>query len=605
MLSVLLRSLTQAGRVLRNFITRPIFMIRSKLYYMTNLGRYLSRLPSLFTALPKAVAKKPEKRADYASVGKVFMAKKFIAIIAIVVIVVPILFYIFIWPLIQPLWFTVSYTVGDNKYATYSGRVKIYFDDDREQLMFHGRLLDGKYSERGTLWHETSFMKYTGTFTEGLYDEFGTVYGADGLMLYEGSFAMGLYQGTGTLYSEGSGDKLYEGEFDKGLYSGQGILYYPDGSRLYEGLFLLGLYHGPGELYYENGRLEYKGNFDMGLYSGWGELYNENGVLIYEGEFLRGEKSGFGTEYDDEGNIVYKGGFADGKYDGQGTLYDEEGNIIYEGGFAGGEFDGQGTLYDKEGNIIYEGGFAGGQFDGVGKLAMEDGYAFEGAFSGGAADGMGKLTLDGITVYVGDFAGGLAQGSGTFVDRASGVTFTGQFEDGMIAPGPLFAMDVASIYAAFETGMTEFQSDTEFFLYNSVLGYTLRFEYASEDNPAKLVAIYMSPNAKLPTAGGAAAMAASASKGSGNEQPAPDAKRPTGRILSMTGVSLPDNAVAFSEVKGTVLATIWKTASGSIVLYVFEPVPIDYVPPAAKPETPNVTADKEYYELFGLEELIP
>lgn len=80
---------------------------------------------------------------------------------------------------------------------------------------------------------------------------------------YIGKVKNGEYSGKGTLYDV-YGNVIYEGEFKKGEYSGEGILYYDDGSIQYKGKFKNGKFNGKGVLYGKDGSIRHKGEFKNG-----------------------------------------------------------------------------------------------------------------------------------------------------------------------------------------------------------------------------------------------------------------------------------------------------------------------------------------------------
>lgn len=80
---------------------------------------------------------------------------------------------------------------------------------------------------------------------------------------YIGKVKNGNYSGKGTLYDV-YGNVIYEGEFKKGVYSGEGTLYYSDGSVQYKGKFKNGKFNGKGVLYGRDGSIMHKGEFKNG-----------------------------------------------------------------------------------------------------------------------------------------------------------------------------------------------------------------------------------------------------------------------------------------------------------------------------------------------------
>lgn len=80
---------------------------------------------------------------------------------------------------------------------------------------------------------------------------------------YIGKVKNGEYSGKGTLYDV-YGNVIYEGQFKNGKYSGEGTLYYNDGSVQYKGKFKNGKFNGKGVLYGRDGSVQHKGEFKNG-----------------------------------------------------------------------------------------------------------------------------------------------------------------------------------------------------------------------------------------------------------------------------------------------------------------------------------------------------
>ncbi len=233
----------------------------------------------------------------------------------------------------------------------------------------------------------------------------------EGQMIWRGRLENGRREGYGTEY-DSSGQILYEGTYEKNKRSGQGILYEKDGNIRYMGGFLMGRYDGEGKLY-QDGKLIYSGGFSLGDMSGEGEgiLYDSNGRIAYEGGLKSGKRQGKGTAYEN-GQLIYEGDFNNDKYEGEGRLYSPNtGGLIYEGGFQKGWLSGEGCLYEPAtGYLLYEGGFRQGEFDGEGReYDMESNLMYEGNFRLGVYHGRGTYydTETGQVLLDGEFKNGV------------------------------------------------------------------------------------------------------------------------------------------------------------------------------------------------------
>lgn len=245
-------SLRMGLRMLRTAVTRPFRAVWFRLRRATNLGRQFSKVVPAVTKSVTKVKLKPETRADYIDAGPVFIAKSLFVVIALVLIAGGLFVYYIGWPFVQSRFLTACLPVSDTRVETYTGRVKLYADDGKTVLLFHGKLEEGAKTGRGKEYYES------------------------GQLQYEGMFASGLYEGKGTLYDE-QNHRLYEGDFAAGVRQGYGVVY-ENGLPLYEGNLEQGVYQGAGRLFYEDGKtVHYEGNFDQGSYSGTGTLYNPDG----------------------------------------------------------------------------------------------------------------------------------------------------------------------------------------------------------------------------------------------------------------------------------------------------------------------------------------
>ena len=190
-------SLRMGLRMLRTAVTRPFRAIWFRLRRATNLGRQFSKVVPAVTKSVTKVKLKPETRADYIDAGPVFIAKSLFVVIALVLIVGGLFVYYIGWPFVQSRFLTACLPVSDTRVETYTGRVKLYADDGKTVLLFHGKLEEGAKTGRGKEYYESGQLQYEGMFASGLYEGKGTLYDEQNHRLYEGDFAAGSVRGMG------------------------------------------------------------------------------------------------------------------------------------------------------------------------------------------------------------------------------------------------------------------------------------------------------------------------------------------------------------------------------------------------------------------------
>ncbi len=359
--------------------------------------------------LKAILGQKEITKASYVPVGNIYIAKKLIAIILLVMLVL--YFFIFIKPpKFVNKWLDRKPAISasaDGQAAAYTGAAKVVAEDGN--IVFEGDLVDGAYEGTGKL------------------------YADDGTLLYEGELADGLYEGEGKLFDNGV--LVQEGTFAKGELV-QGTIYSPDGTPIYKGALAEGAYAGQGTAFYSNGSVRYQGEFKGGEPSGQGVAYDQNGQLIYEGNFANGLYSGEGTRYSSDGHILYQGQFLAGNYNSEGKLLYPSGFIQYEGTFSNGMPSGTGSEYYENGAVKYEGEYKAGLYSGNGTLYAEDGsLVYTGSFLGGDYHGQGELyDALGLPEFQGLFVSGQLNGPGTWYEDGSTVVYQGYFRDGDLAP---------------------------------------------------------------------------------------------------------------------------------------------------------------------------
>lgn len=393
MLSYLLRQLTNSFgiffRTIRAFFTRKLVGAWSYLGRITNFSRHATKVATASFQGAAAAVQKPTKREDYIETQRLFISKSFLILLAAGLIVAGLLIYFIIWPFLLSHFFTAKFYQNDSKLDTWSGRVIVYYDEEKTQPMYRGTLEEGLLQGKGEEYDEDGLLTYAGNFVDGLHSGNGSLYEA-GVLVYEGQFSNGEINGMGVAYTDGV--ICYQGAFVEGVYEGSGTAYYPSGAKAYTGSFSAGLYEGEGTEYHENGKVRYKGTFSEGVYSGEGTEYGENGQLRYKGAYVNGLYEGEGTEYDEDGRMCYKGTFSAGLYEGSGTLYLDTGDQI-QAEFAAGVSTGTIQWYHG-GRLWYDGGADDLTPDGFGTLYLENGKViYAGDFDQGTLDGAWLLTL--------------------------------------------------------------------------------------------------------------------------------------------------------------------------------------------------------------------
>lgn len=397
MFSYLLRQLFNSFgiffRTIRAFFTRKLVGIGSYLRRITNFSRQATKVASSSFQVAATAVKKPTKREDYIETKRLFISKSFLILLAIGVVLVALLLYFVVWPFLLSRFFTARFWVEDPEAETWSGRVVLYYDQEKKNPMREG------------------------TLQEGLLQGRGREYDQEGLMTYEGNFVDGQRSGTGSLYE--GGVLVYEGDFAAGAATGMGTAY-DGGSKCYEGAFLDGVYEGEGTQYRSDGSVSYKGSFSAGVFEGQGTAYYPDGTRAYVGAFSGGAYEGEGTQYTPDGRIGYKGSFAEGLYQGSGVLYREDGDQIRA------EFDAgltTGTIqWYQNGALWYEGAADNVTPDGFGTLYGEDGKVlYAGEMDRGTLDGAWLLTLTAE-----ELRGAFGEGSITETDTAGGFLIANQ-----------------------------------------------------------------------------------------------------------------------------------------------------------------------------------
>ncbi len=447
------KALSLGVRMLKNILLRPFRAIYFQIQRSASLSRQAAQAaPKLAKSIAK-VKLKPENRSDYIETRGAFIAKPLFIMIIVVIFAIAMLGYFIVWPWLESRFFVAHIPAMEEKAATHSGRVALYYDSDKTQLQYEGRLREGVRYGSSKEYYEDGILKYEGDMENGLYSGKGTLYDEEGKPLYEGSFAEGIYEGKGVLYEDGV--RVYEGGFAAGLYEGQGTLYENGDTPTYEGGFLQGEKSGSARVY-ESGTLVYEGAYSEDAYNGSGRLYYPSGTLKAEGAFSGGRMTGQGIEYYENGRIRYQGMFNLGEYAGEGVLYHESGAMLYRGGFSLGQYEGEGTLYYENGKTLYKGGFSLGQYEGEGTLYYENGKTlYKGGFSLGVYEGSGiSYREDGSKHIVASFEGGSPAGEVEIYGENGSLQYRGGYQNGLYqGEGALYDTPLRWIEGVFDQGV--------------------------------------------------------------------------------------------------------------------------------------------------------
>lgn len=465
MIKQLLSILKTIFRMLKNIFIRPIKTLIAKMQNIAKGKQLIAAVPEVTKNIPKVLKSKPEKREDYFDWGSIYVAKSLVVKILIAVAALTVLYILVLHPLFTRWFWVKNFQIDDSALASYSGRVRVYYDEKFTRLEFEGKLNEGKAVGDGKEFYENGVNKYVGEYADGLYSGSGVLCYEDGSVMYKGRFSEGVYEGAGE-YTDESG-AVYTGTFEKGSINGYGYIS-KNGSLYYEGNFLQGQINGEGKTYFQNGTQEFVGTFNGGVLNGTGREYYSSGELKYNGTFSEGEYSGTGTLYARTGKKLYSGNFEAGVYSGSGTLYDKNGERMYSGDFENGLYNGNGALYGYDGSII-EGGFKDGSIIGVGTKTFVNGVKYEGGF-----------------------AENMMSGKGTLSDTLGSFTYTGNFTDNDFDFGEIIGIDANKLREAMPSLLQMIENDS-FYLYDRSFGIAVKCSFAKNDAPATVTEMFERP----------------------------------------------------------------------------------------------------------------
>lgn len=471
------RSLGMGLRILKNTLLRPFRAVYFRMRRSTNVSRKIAQQAPKLGKSVRKVKLKPKSREDYLETKNAYVAKPLIIVVVLLVLGLGTLIYFIAWPALRSWLFTANFWQSNQAVTAYNGRVRLYEDEEKDVLMFRGRLREGQKTGNGVEYYPNGNQLYEGGFENGLYHGRGALYHDDNTLIYEGAFYEGVYDGIGKEYERGI--LAYEGGFSQGERNGKGTLYGENEQPIYIGTFANGGMEGEGE-FYTNGVLRYKGGVSGGEYSGAGKEYAGDGrTVLYSGTFFNGMRSGYGVEYYEtgatkyqgnfdmgayagsgtqfhpNGQIQYNGNFLMGEFSGDGALFGERGERLYKGGFERGLYNGEGALYDTDGRTLYAGGFLDGLYEGGGVLYPDARRRIEGSFSRGQLQGVARLYVDGILHYEGEFKEMLMHGEGKRFAPDGRVIFQGRFRDGIVDGVPFMDMPLEQARGAFMEANTQ------------------------------------------------------------------------------------------------------------------------------------------------------
>lgn len=465
MIKNLIANFRVIGRVLKNILLRPFRTASARIKELSSGRQLAGAVPGMVKKLPEILRTKPEKRADYFDWGSIYVAKSLVLIAAALAIALPLLYLFLLHPLLTGWFWVRDFYAADVLLSSYTGKVRVYYDEQFERLRFEGRLENGKADGAGSEYYESGGYRFVGGFAEGAYEGEGILYYEDGSVEYRGGFADGRFEGIGE-YTDGDG-RVYSGVFENGVMTGRGMLTV-GGSKYYEG------------------------EFSHGEIGGEGKMFDPGGALRYSGSFTDGAPNGTALEYYPDGTVKYNGTFAAGSYSGTGVLYCENGKKRYSGGFEKGVYSGSGTLYGKDGERLYTGEFENGLYNGSGTLYGSDGSVTEGNFSDGEIVGAAVRTFVNGTRYEGCFSDHMMSGSGSLSDVAGNFTYSGAFLDddfdyaGMIGAEPSAVREMMP-------SLVQTVAENCFYLTDPSFGIAVRCSFASNGDPAAAVEVFERP----------------------------------------------------------------------------------------------------------------
>lgn len=209
------------------------------------------KIKDIIKEIFKTLIKRPDSLKDYVKAGRLYISKRSIAFLSVLLCAVVILIDWFLIPYVKDALGGDKIIINTERFHTANGSVSVYNED--RQLLYEGEMENGRISGKGKLFQDEALI-FEGEFKNEQYHGLGSLY-RDKELIYEGSFSNNRFEGYGRLYEHGQ--LRYEGEFKNDLYHGQGKLYKED--ICCEGSFVEGSLEGACKLSDGNGAVFYNG----------------------------------------------------------------------------------------------------------------------------------------------------------------------------------------------------------------------------------------------------------------------------------------------------------------------------------------------------------
>lgn len=221
----------RTARRLSHILMAPVQVVIRKAKRTLSPDSFASKV---LTDVRKGVNQKKDKKerviGDYFSIGRYYVLKRLVFVILLAAIIVPVLYIKLLHPILVSHFFTKTMVLNSHEMVGYTGKVELLSREDGE-LIFKGRMEEGRINGNGKLYTYSGFLLYEGNFEMEAYSGEGELYYENSKTLcYKGSFLLNQYEGRGTLYDR-EGNLKYKGDFKNGLYEGNGTLYFPDGQK--------------------------------------------------------------------------------------------------------------------------------------------------------------------------------------------------------------------------------------------------------------------------------------------------------------------------------------------------------------------------------------
>ena len=146
------KTMQYGWRRLMRSVTRPFAALRLKIRRLSNPNTLVNTVVTDVQAeVKKAVSQKPESLKEYVLLGRYYAAKKLLIFLALLVLILPILYFKFLHPIIVSKFFWNTIPVNSAEMYGYSGKVRL-IDPDTEVILYRGRLEEGRIRGQGSLY---------------------------------------------------------------------------------------------------------------------------------------------------------------------------------------------------------------------------------------------------------------------------------------------------------------------------------------------------------------------------------------------------------------------------------------------------------------------